>query len=362
MSSNSDLLNSVLDSNVGASETAFAVRKDRYHELVALQNVSSYSTQQKLFSCPREYQLSKMEADLQGDQDKESNVDFAFGHAVGAGVAEYDKSQDLKKAYWAAFLAWNIDLLAAKERKEGGRDQKKSFAHALWALDMYTEFYQEEGLGEYEVAYTEAMLGVDLEDGNFYAGHVDTIFKHKELGSYLVKENKTTGFAAVDPALYANSDQGLGYSVVVSALGATEYTVLYCIYSTTEQRWIAMRFVKSPLAKAEWLQTQLLFGSEKDEYARINFFPRRGGSCFKFNRRCKYFETCDFDTERVFGKKFSDLKTIGSLDELDAIEHLDFRLTLTELIAHQEQELRSAPKHDNVIMTKAGLLQGMETL
>lgn len=362
LTNNADLLSSVLDSDVSSSTTAFAVRKDNYSQLVAIQNLSSYSMQQNLYSCPRKFQLAKMEADCVDSGERENNVDFAFGHAVGAGVAEYDKSQDLKRAYWAAFLAWNLDLLETKAPKEGGREQKKSFGHAMYALNLYEEFFQEEGLGEYDVAYTEAVLGVDFEDGNFYTGHVDTILKHKVLGSYLIKENKTTGFAAVDPALYANSDQGLGYSAVVSALGATEYEVFYCIYSCPEQRWIAMRFVKSPLAKAEWLQTQLLFGTEKDEYARINFFPRRGGSCFQFNRRCKYFETCDFNTQAVFGKRFDELRRIESLEELDAIERLDFKLTLTDLIQSQESELKQAAPQREVIVTRAGILSGMETL
>ena len=362
MTNNTDLLNSVLDSDVGSnSSTAFAVRKDNYSQLVALQNVSSYSIQQLMYSCPRKYQLAKMSADCIEPEPREFNVDFAFGHAVGAGVAEYDKTRDLHKAYWAAFIAWNMDLLAEKETQHG-RNQKKSFAHAMWALNLYQSFFLEEGLDEYEVKYIEATIGVDLEDGNYYSGHIDEILKHKEHGRYKIKENKTTSFDSVDPALYANSDQALSYAAVVGALEATEYDVFYCIYSSTEQRWIAMQFVKSPLAKAEWLQTQLLFGSEKEEYARLNFFPRRGGSCFEYNRRCKYYESCDFNSERVFGKRFDQLRRIESLDELAEIEPLDFRLTVSDIIASQETDLQSTGPATERLSSALATKSDMETL
>lgn len=357
---NSDLLESVLNSSVGASETAFAVRKDRYQELVALGNVSSYSMQQLMYSCPRKFQLTKMQADCEAVTEKEVNVDFAFGHALGAGVAEYDESRNLKKSYWAAFLAWNIDLLARKQVERG--DPKKSFAHVLWGLNLYAEFFLEEGLDEYEVLKIEATIGIDFENGHYYSGHIDELLRHKESGRMKVKENKSTGYASVDPALYANSDQTLGYSVVVSAHGATEYDVFYSIYSTTDQRWISMQFVKSPLAKAEWLQTQLLFGSELTEYEAVNFFPRRGGSCFEYSRRCKFFESCDFNAERVFSKQFKDLVKIGSLDELDAIEHIDYRFTLSELVAGQETSLQEESHTPQIYKSAAASNTGMETL
>lgn len=344
---NTELLASVLDSEVDSGvgiSTAIGVRKNNYRQLVKFANVLSYSMEQHLIACPRKFKLMKLRADSEGDEpETEPNADFAFGHAVGAGVAEYDKTGSLNAAIFAAFLAWNIDLLAESPKKDY-RDPKKSFAHAVWALKLYESFYQEQGLDEYEVVNVEATIGVDLEDGYFYVGHIDELLKHRETGRFKVKENKTTVFDSVDPALYANSDQALSYAVVVDAYGEAEYDVFYCVYSSTSQRWIDMPFVKSALAKAEWLQTQLLLTSELEEYSRINFFPKRGAACFNFSRRCEYFETCDFNSDRVFGKKYSELEFARNFADIEAIERLDFKVRLSELVAGQESSVAELSK------------------
>jgi len=343
MSSSSDLLNEVLDSEVdtgiGVVSTVRGVRKDNYRELVKFGNVVSFSMEQVLIACPRKFKLQKLRADNEAEQaELEPNADFAFGHAVGAGVAVYDNTKSLDQAIFAAFLAWNIDLLAESPKKDY-RDPKKSFAHAVWALKLYESFCQEEGLDEYEVVHIEATIGVDLEDGYFYVGHIDELLKHKETGRLKVKENKTTVFDAVDPALYANSDQALSYAVVVDAYGESEYDVFYCVYSSTSQRWIGMPFVKNALQKAEWLQGQVLLTAELEEYSRINFFPKRGGACFNFSRRCEFFEGCDVNSDKVFGKKFSDLHQAESFDEIELIEKLDFKVKFSDLIARQESDV-----------------------
>lgn len=341
--SNSELLNSVLDSSVdsasSATNTAYAVRKDNYQALVALQNVTSFSMQAVLKECPRKFQLLKLSADCNAEEQRESNCDFAFGHAVGAGVATIDAGGGIREAIWAAFLAWNIDLLAEAPRKENRPAPKKSFHHACWALQVYMTFRGEEtDLSDYDVVHNEATLAVDFEDGHYYVGHIDSVLKHRETGKLKIKENKTTGFATVDPALYANSDQALSYSLVVGASGESEYDVLYTIYSTTEQRWIAFEFTKTLKAKAEWLQGQLFVHSEIDLYSEHNFFPKNGASCLKWGRRCQYYETCDFNSKQVFGKRFDALNTIADLKELTALEKTDYAFTLSELTeAHRKQ-------------------------
>lgn len=359
--SNSSFLDEVLDSKVDDKSTAQKVRKDNYRQLVRFQNVTSYSMQQTLHTCPRKFQLMKMRADNERfETEQEGNPDFAFGHAVGAGVAEYDKTLDINKAIFAAFLAWNIDLDATGQRKESGRDPKKSFPHAVWALKLYEEFHREEGLAEYEVEIVEATIAVDMEDGNFYVGHIDELLKNRETGRRKIKENKTTVYDSVDPAMYANSDQALSYSVVVSATGETEYDVFYCIYSSTSQRWIRMDFTKTALSKAEWLQGQLLVNSEIEDYTRINFFPKRGSGCINFGRRCEFYEGCDFNTERVFGKKFDDLDAADSFADIEAIEALDYAFKFSDLVGQQETaaQLESRPDGRSFLDNK----DGMETL
>jgi hypothetical protein len=339
--SNDSILNELLGSAISTgSSTANLVRKDDYSRLVAFRNVTSFSMEATLHACPRKFQLLKLGADCNDAVEREGNPDFAFGHAVGAGVATFDRTHDLNSAIWSAFLAWNLDLFASKERKDNRPDPKKSFHHAVWALYLYKEFYfSESDLAEYEVVREEATIAVDFENGYFYVGHIDELLKHRDTGYFKVKENKTTVYGTVDPALYSNSDQGLSYSLVIDSVGASEYSVVYCIYSATEQRWMTMEFTKTALQKVEWLQDHAMIYSTIDMYSDADFFPKRGANCISFGRRCEYYETCDFDTKQVFGKRFGELESAESFASLEAIKPFDFKFKWSEILATQKGNL-----------------------
>jgi len=344
-----DILDSLF---TGATQnTATKVLKDNYSQLVAHGNLSSYSMQSVFHACPRKYQIKKLQA-ATGTSERIQSVTFSFGHAVGAGVAEYDAAigsgddqmTALDKATWAAFLAWDIDLLEIETKgtyADGvGKPTGKSFAGAIWALEKYAVFVDEEtNLRDYETVRIEANIAVDFEDGHFYVGHIDELLRHTETGSYLVKENKTTGMRSIDPAMYANSDQALSYAVVIDMLGGNEFEVLYTVYSSSAREWIQHRFVKSSVKKASWLQDQLLMHQQLDSYVELDFFPMRGSACFDFMRKCEYFGKCDMDQSGVFGVKFSDLGKITSKADLDNIEPVDYFTTLSDIVARQQAKL-----------------------
>lgn len=342
---NSELMESLLDSDINDRTTsgviaAGKVLKDNYRELVKFKNVRSYSMEQVLKQCARKYQIMKHTANLEEEQERETNEDFAFGHSVGAGVAVYDECQDLKKAIWAAFLAWNIDLLAVKEKRPNRPDPRKSFSHAVWALYVYEVFYQEElGIADYDVVQLEATIAVDLENGDYYVGHIDELLKSRDTNHYKVKENKTTVFNSIDPAMYGNSDQALSYALVIDAHGSSEYDVLYCIYSSTEQRWIKMEFTKTAQQKAEWLQMELLLSSQIEMYSELNFFPTNGASCMAFNRTCPQFGSCTYSPIKVYGKRFDDLPELTGLEELNEMVKLDYRFTFSDLVKRQQEKI-----------------------
>lgn len=316
---------------------AVKVTKDFYNKLVAHGNLSSYSMDENFHGCPRKYQIKKMQAHA-GTTERINSPTFAFGHAVGAGVAVYDDTKDLRQSIWAAFLAWDIDLL--EEEVRNTRKTGKSFWESAWALYNYAVFVEEEtNLADYDTVKIEATLAVDFEDGHFYVGHIDEVLLNRYTGRFLVKENKTTGLANIDPCMYSNSDQALSYAIVVDMLGGQEYEVLYTIYSSTQMKWIQYSFVKSAAKKAEWIQDQLLMHQHKDDYAAADFFPKRGKSCFSFMRRCEFYETCDFTSTNVFGMKYSDLPKIKTVDDIAAIEHVDFATTLTQIVNRQKEKL-----------------------
>lgn len=334
-------LNDLLGSEVGsATNSAYGVRKDDYSRLVALGNVTSFSMEQVLHACARKFQLLKLGAATNGEENgRESNPTFAFGHAIGAGVACFDQTRNLQQAIFAAFLAWDIDLFDEQERKPNRPDPKKSFHHAVWALYLYEQFYENEtDLGDYEVVKLEAALAVDFENGYFYVGHVDEQLKNKQTGKYKVKENKTTVYNTIDPALYSNSDQALSYALVMDSVGASEYDVLYTIYSSTDQRWISMEFTKSALQKAEWLQDHTMMQSQIAMYSDANFFPKRGRSCIEFGRRCEHYETCDYNSDRVYGTRYKDLQSV-TLEELKEVKNFDYIFSWSEIVQTQKEKL-----------------------
>lgn len=336
-----DLMNSSVNSKVGSDGQAVAakVMKSDYRKMVALGNVTSYSVQQTFHACPRKFQIAKLRADLQPEQERMNNVTFAFGHAVGAGVATFDATQSMDQAIWSAFLAWDMDLLDVETKRD--KETGKHFAGALWALFSWREFSNREtDLADYESVNIEATIAVDFEDGHFYVGHIDQLLRNKETGTYRVKENKTTALVNIDPAMYSNSDQGLSYAVVVDMLGGNEYEVMYTVYSANTQEWQQFSFVKSASKKAEWLQDQLLMHQTVDAYAELNFFPKRGNACMGYMRRCSEYETCDLSQVRTYGKRFDELKKATSLDDIRAIEHVDYATTLTEIAHRQRKQIQ----------------------
>lgn len=338
MSALDDLLSQDVDTKTAGFNAAKKVGKESYGILMSHRNITSYSMLQSLHECPRKYQIRRMQAEA-NTLTRIQSPTFAFGHAVGAGVAVYDQTLDRRQAIWAAFLAWDVDLFADEENRHGKRTGK-SFHDAIWAIYEWENFHKNEtDLAEYEVVHVEANLVVDFQDGQYYVGHVDELLRHRESGRYKVKENKTTSFLNVDPAIYSNSDQALSYAIVVDMLGGTEYDVMYTVYSSTQQQWLQFSFVKSASKKAEWLQDQLLVHQQLEQYEAINFFPKRGSACMNFNRRCEYYENCDISSEKVFGKRFDALPVVDSIADIHAIEHVDFSTTLDEIVQRQKERL-----------------------
>lgn len=345
----------LMDSEVfsDATDNAAGVTKRKYRQLVSFQNVMTHSSREKYHECKRFWQFMKMDAASEGaafDEGREENVHFAYGHAMGAGIATFDQTLDINAAILAAFLAWDIDLLAIGMKKVRGKmvENGKTFAGVVWALKTYETFRTEEtDLNDYEVVENEATILVDWEDGWFDSFHVDTILRHKHTGQYRVKENKTTGLSTVDAAMYSNSEQALGYAVGVDMLpnAGQEYNVIYCIYMPGEQRWITYDFPKSTMLKVEWIQDQLNIHQDVERASEQNFFPKNGAACWTFGRRCKYYESCDIKAERVFGRRFSE-GPVATKEALEKVESYTHITTLTEILQRQKQITQRRTNHD----------------
>lgn len=322
-----------------------------YRRLTASANVTSYSKLGLLHTCPRKYELEEYEANSPvaiavDDADvRGPNLDFVFGHSVGAGIQTYAATRSLVAAQFAAFLAWKApwDAEAVDSR---GNLKFKSLHWAELAVEKFGFFYQQQ-LADFEVVRlpngnpaTELSFAIDFQNGFWHFGHIDTVLINRVTGKLAVWEGKTTGFESVDEAIYANSNQALGYSVVVDAIAAqlgvtaTDYEVLYVVYSSKTRDFQLMPFGKTRAQRAEWLQDMLLQHSNISTYRKLNFFPKRGESCYSysFRSRCKWFGNCTMSNASLFPGV-----ELRKLTDVSEVENVDFVFTLDELLAAQRK-------------------------
>ncbi len=268
-----------------------------YRQQVSAINVLSYSTRMTAHGCPRRFLLEK--ATAANSSDETDNVDFLYGHAVGGGVQNFAVSHDIRSAVWESFLAWKGDLLLELPKS------KKSFFHATMAVLQFAGHIGDL-LEDWEIATTadgkpaiELAFRLDLGNGYYYMGHIDAVLWHPERRQFMVLELKTTKFNSVDDAQFKNSDQALGYSLVVDILAgllnadAGNYEVLYLVYKTSMLEWERLPFVKSRQQRANWLFQLRMDCSILDMYRENKHFPTHGENCYNFFRQCEFFGICD---------------------------------------------------------------------
>lgn len=294
----------------------------------------SYSVRNDL-ACPRYYQITHLNKHVSPEQMEANsydfgNVDFAFGHAVGAGVqAILNKEPYL----WKVLQAWDIDL----QREKKG----KSISRVIMALDLFESFiegFDGADFHGWEVARfaerpaIELDFCIDLGNGDSYSGHIDIVLYNPSRNEYCVLEIKTDGSFNVHESKYGNSDQGTGYSIIVDLLAGSDSisspNVLYLCYSTSESKWITWRFNKSVEAKLEFINGVMLDLSRIKQMQEMDFFPKDGSHCYKYNRPCAYYELCDM-------KKLKTPNPTPYITLFDPLpkEELSLYITLDEVIS-----------------------------
>ncbi len=320
-----------------------------YRKLTSHGNVTSYSLLSRLHECPRSYELDKLQANSSSVSDSGLvNLDFAYGHAVGSGIQTYAATGSVTAAIFAAMLAWKAPWDADKVDGRGN-SKGKNLTMATLAVEKFAYWWRE-NMSDWEVVVlpsgkkaVELAFAVDFQNGKYHFGHIDTVLRNRHTGALAVWEGKTTGYAEVDEATYANSSQALGYSVVVDAIAqqlgqsGTDYEVLYIVYSASSRAFQLLPFGKSRAQRAEWLQDILLDHASIDTYSRIGFYPKRGENCInRYGRTCNWFGNCQMKNSSLFPGV--ELKTLEA-EKLDSIESLDFVFNLAELVAAQKGEV-----------------------
>lgn len=310
----------------------------------------SYSRREEFCTCPRKFEISH----ALGLAKRKDSVTFSYGHAVGAGIQAMFETGNIDIALAQAVRNYSMPWEDEGTAKE--QSAKKSLWYALEAVEKfasqrashfhgglsYLDDYEliEVGLGDgRRVKGIELEFIIQLEHGFVYEGHIDLVLRHKVDGTFLVLELKTTGLREPNEAQYANSDQALGYSIVLDSIahslgqrGAASYEVGYLIFSSSAQQWTLMRFPKSAKMRLNWLNNVMrdveLIHSYQMAAEQGIPYPTRGKSCFEFFRACDYFNLCGMENStliRLLGRPSADDQ------QFEEVSKAHFTFTLEEV-------------------------------
>lgn len=309
----------------------------------------SYSSLLTLHSCPRKFQLYRLNAEVEQIEDIPGSVTFAYGHVVGSGIQHILTGIPIDQVIWKMFLEWDVDLLAENPK------QNKSFWGAVFAIRQFQSLYAGGYLEEYELVYyqgkpaTELSFVIHLPNGFKYRGFVDAVLQHRITGEVLVLECKTTNASAVNPAQYKNSAQAIGYSIVLDAIfpELSAYKVLYLVYQTKSEEFVQLPFAKSYYARALWIRELLLDVDVITMYEEAEIYPMRGESCYSFFRECEYLQVCTLPTSRMTNKL-----TVEEVIKLEEqLTQFQISVTIDDLITAQIKKDVGTPALTPILAT-----------
>jgi hypothetical protein len=258
----------------------------------------SYSSSLNLHECPRKLQLYKLSTVGTVDAIDDS-ITFTFGHCVGLGIQLVFEGASEDTILWAMFQKWAVDLFATNPK------QNKSFWNAVIAIQKFIALRANGFLAEYELVTYQGKPAVELSfrirlpNGFIYRGHVDAVLRHRTTGAITVLEVKTSSQQEVNPATYKNSAQAIGYSIVLDVIEPelSTYDVVYLVYKTKAMEWERLKFAKSYLQRAQWIQELLLDADMLAMYDKVGVYPMHGENCIsKYGKECEYLQVCTLST------------------------------------------------------------------
>lgn len=293
--------------------------------------------------CPRKAMLTA----LTGDRE-DGTVHTEFGSAYGCGAQALMQGKSLEEAIWEGFLAFDGDFEELQDKRS-----RKSFWEAVDAIERFGIMWEAVGNPEYELLYftdqhgnsvpaVELSFRLDFADGYYFIGYIDAVLRNRSTGELVVLELKTTSDHNVPEAKYKNSNQALGYGIVLDyfadLIGAngSSYTVLYLVYGTKEQSFSVFPFPKTALDRVDWLRDTATKFAFWNHYIKERHFPKNGDVCFNFNRVCNFFGMCDTDPAILVNAEH--IKGFGGNEE--TAYHV--RISYEELVARQKRVLENA--------------------
>lgn len=308
-------------------ETTYGKTSGRdYNALMKLGNVTSNSMLETFYECPRKFQKMKEQANAGFVSEEQTNVDHAFGHAVGAGIQDYLINKDIDRALYNALLAWRMPLDTRDVRGH------KSFWEVMIAVQQFINVVMFEQLDDWELLQLPSgkpaiEVAFSFHCGKFkHYAHMDIGMRNKHTKQIAVFDAKTTKLLEPQETQYANSYQGLSYAIMLETALQEEimdYEVHYIVYSSGAREWTDLSFVHNWNEQAEWVRDLLMTQNLIETYTQLDFFPKRGKSCFNFFRPCEFYGDCNM-TEPA-----GELPILADTNEA---EEVDYVIKLSDVI------------------------------
>jgi hypothetical protein len=293
----------------------------------------SYSSLLTAHSCPRKFQLDRLNATAEQAEDISQSITFSYGQIVGLGIQMSLEDKSYEEILWAMFQGWKPELFADNPK------QNKSFAAAVFAVEKFQQMKKEGYLDGYSLVNyegkpaSELSFLITLPNGFKYRGFVDAVLQHDFTGEVIVLECKTSSATSLNPATYKNSAQAIGYSIVLDAIfpELSSYRVLYLVYSTKQLQYEQLEFTKSYVQRARWIRELILDTDILSLYNSGDLYPMRGESCFTYFRECEYLNLCQMQTERLTQPITQE--QIQSIEKANS--EYQIQITLADLIQSQ---------------------------
>lgn len=255
----------------------------------------SHSALDSLHVCERKFQLERL---LTSNFEKQDYPATVLGKAYGAAVQHYMVHQDVDAAIWECYKNYYPILT-----DEGKRTEEIAIALFLSSVSHLDNL-----LMDWEVSTfnnkpaIELSFRLNIDERFYFVGYIDLVIRNKYTGMNAIMEVKTTALNLFDlSALWQNSGQALGYSIVLDKIvgeSLTNYEVLYFAAQLGAGNGFTPKIHTLPYAKSlqdrlNWFITLGMDVERLHSMLDNNVFPLRGSNCLQYMRPCKHLGTCN---------------------------------------------------------------------
>lgn len=280
----------------------------------------SHSALDVLLTCERKFQLDRL---LVGSSEKKDYPATILGKAYGAGVQSYMTYQDVDRAVYDTYMNY-FPVLEDNQRTE--EIALNLILASIPTLDNL--------LMDWEVATflnkpaIELSFRLNIDSTFYFVGYIDLVLRNKWTSKSAIMEVKTTALKlhSLD-ALYQNSGQALGYSIVLDKIEGedqSEYDVLYLAAQLGSGNGFSplirpLPYPKTLQDRLNWFITLGIDVNRIHFMLDNNIFPMRGSKCLQFMRPCNHLGVCNLHGLDEYKEQEEDLIAYDFTYELDEV-------------------------------------------